>query len=160
MEILFLILSLFLMTIGLAGVFLPFLPGVPLVWLGMFLYSAITNFTIISKTAVFIFLGFTALTIVVDIIAPLIGAKKYEASKYGFLGASLGLVFGFFIFGPFGIILGPLLGAVAGEMLSGKDTTKSFHTALGVLIGLFAGMLIKFIVVLAIIVYFIFALIF
>src|SRR3990167_6879607 len=122
MDILFLILSLLLMGIGLAGVFLPFLPGVPLAWLGMFLYSALTNFTIISKTAVFIFLGFTALTIVVDIIAPLIGAKKYEASKQGFLGASLGLVFGVWFFGPFGIILGPLLGAVTGEMLSGKNT--------------------------------------
>ena len=160
MEVLFLLLSLLLMAIGLAGVFLPFLPGVPLAWLGMFLYSALTNFTIVSQTAVFIFLGFTALTIVVDIIAPLIGAKKYEASKQGFLGASLGLVFGFWFFGPFGIILGPLFGAVAGEMLSGKDTTKSFHTALGVLIGLFAGMLIKLMVVLAIIGYFIFALIF
>src|SRR3989338_586570 len=114
MEILFLILSLLLMGIGLVGVFLPFLPVVLLVCLGMFLYAALTNFTIVSQTAVFFFLGFPALTIVVDIIAPLIGAKKYEASKYGFLGASLGLVFGFFIFGPFGIILGPLLGAVAG----------------------------------------------
>lgn len=160
MEILIVLLALFLMGAGLLGVFLPFLPGVPLAWIGLFLYATLTSFSQISITAVFVFLGLTAFTIVIDIAAPLWGAKKYHATKYGFFGASLGLLFGFWIFGPFGILLGPLVGALLGEMWAGKNAEKSLNTAFGVLVGLLAGMAIKFAIVLAIIVFFIFSLIF
>lgn len=160
MEILIVLLSLFLMGIGLVGIFLPFLPGVPLAWIGLFIYAAFTSFTQISLTAIFVFLGLAAFTIIVDIVAPLLGAKKYNATKYGFFGASLGLLFGFWIFGPFGILLGPLVGALFGEMWAGKNAEKSLNTAFGVLVGLLAGMAIKFAVALAIIVFFIVSLIF
>lgn len=158
MNILILILSFLLIAVGLIGVILPFLPGVSLAWLGIFIYAYFTDFSVISLTAVLIFLGLTLFTFVVDWVSPLIGAKKYNASKYGVMGASLGFLFGVLVFGPLGIILGPLAGAFIGEMIAGKDPTKSFHSAWGVFVGFLAGSLIKIIIVLVMLGFFVAAL--
>jgi len=144
------IISFVLIGLGLFGVFLPLLPGVPLAWLGMLIYAYFTDFQAISLTAVLVFLGLTLLTILVDFIAPILGAKKYKASKEGIVGASLGLFFGIFIFGPVGVMLGPLVGAFIGEIISGKRHQDAIRPALGTFIGFLLSAVIKLAVILAI----------
>ena len=148
MNILIPILSFLLIAVGIVGVVLPFLPGVPLAWLGVFIYAYFTDFTVLSLNTILVFLALTLLTFVVDWVSPLIGAKKYNASKYGVMGASLGFLLGVFILGPIGIIFGPLAGAFIGETIAGKDATKSFQSAWGVFIGFLAGSLIKIVITL------------
>lgn len=142
-EILFALLGVFLMFLGLAGVFIPLLPGVPLAWAGLLLYAFATDFSVISLSVILIFLFLTLLVAGIDIIAPIIGAKKFDASKYGIIGATLGFIVGVFTLGPIGIIAGPFLGAFLGEYFSGKEVSRAGRSAFGTFIGFLTGSLIK-----------------
>jgi uncharacterized protein len=145
-NILLFIFSLFLILAGLAGVILPILPGaVFLSWLGYFLFAFFTGFQKISLNFTLVFLGIAIIVSILDFITPLLGAKKYRASKYGMVGAFLGSVFGILIFSVPGIIIGPLIGAVVGELMARKKPEDVAKTALGTFAGFLAGTLIKII---------------
>lgn len=143
MDILVIIFCLILILVGLLGIILPFLPGLALVWLGVFIYAFKTGFETISLTAIIVFTAITILFLLMDFLAPLLGAKKYKAGKFGIIGSFLGTVIGVVAFGPIGIILGPFLGAFAGELISGKQQKQAFDSAFGALLGLLFGTLLK-----------------
>jgi uncharacterized protein YqgC (DUF456 family) len=69
-----------LMVTGLLGVVLPILPGIPLAWLGLFIYAIGTGFERISVATVVIFAVLTVLALLLDFLAPMLGARKYRAS--------------------------------------------------------------------------------
>jgi len=142
-EILLITFSFLLVLAGILGVILPFLPGVPLAWLGMLIFAYVTEFAIITWGTLLFFLGFTVLTLLLDILAPMLGAKKYNASRYGLIGAGAGVILGIMVFGPIGIVIGPFLGALAGEMVSGKLFDDAVRAAIGALLGILAGSAIK-----------------
>ena len=48
---------------------------------------------------------------VLDYIIPIYTSKKFGASKFGIIGASIGTLIGLFL-PPFGIIIGALIGAI------------------------------------------------
>jgi hypothetical protein len=146
-EVLIIIGSFMLVGLGFLGTFLPILPGVPLAWLGILLYAYFTGFAKITLTTVLIFFGLVLFTMLVDFVAPIIGAKKYNASKQGIAGAFLGFLVGVVFLGPLGIVIGPLGGAFLGELLSGKREGAAIQSAFGTFIGFLAGSLIKIIVV-------------
>ncbi|HEX9208739.1 MAG TPA: DUF456 domain-containing protein, partial [Steroidobacteraceae bacterium] len=88
------------------------------------------------------FLGLLTLaSFVVDFTATALGARRVGATKLAIVGAALGTLAGLFLGIP-GLILGPFVGAVAGEMLSHgewrKATTAGFATWLGLLFGTLA----------------------
>ena len=87
-----------LMVVGLAGVVLPLLPGIPLSWLGFFIYAIGTGFERISITIVVIFFILMLLTLVMDFVAPMLGARRYKASRLGVFSAFLGFTVGIFVF--------------------------------------------------------------
>lgn len=147
-TILLIILSFVLIAVGLVGVFLPFLPGAIIAWLGMFLFAYVTEFSAISLTTVLIFLGLTVVTVILDMVAPLLGAKKYKASKFGVIGCFAGLLFGLMLLGPIGIIIGPFVGAFLGEYWGGRKPEDAVQSAKGTVIGFMAGSLVKLVVVL------------
>lgn len=137
-----------LFAVGFLGIFLPILPGVALAWLGLFIYAVTQNFEPISLTTVLVFLGLTLFTWITDFLAPMIGAKRYHASRYGVIGSSLGLLVGVLMLGPIGIIAGPFLGAIAGELAAGRKSQEAIQSAIGTFIGFLAGSLVKLVVVL------------
>ena len=136
------------MLAGLLGVVLPLLPGSPLSWLGLFIYAIGTGFERISVTVVVIFFILTVLALVLDLVAPMLGAQKYKASKLGILGAFLGFTVGVFVLGPWGIILGPLIGALLGELIAGKRIEQALRSALGAFLDFLAGTLFKIVLIL------------
>ena len=148
MEVVFAIVCAVLILIGLVGVIMPYLPGVPVAWLGLFIYAIGTDWERLSVTTIVVFGAITVLALLVDFIAPLLGAKKYKASKWGIIGASIGLFLGIIIFQIWGIILGPLLGALIGELIAGKSTDIALKSALGTFIGFIFGTLMKVVIVL------------
>jgi len=147
-EVVFAIICAVLILIGLVGVIMPYLPGVPVAWLGLFIYAIGTDWERLSVTTIVVFGAITVLALLVDFIAPLLGAKKYKASKWGIIGASIGLFLGIIIFQIWGIILGPLLGALIGELIAGKSTDIALKSALGTFIGFIFGTLMKVVIVL------------
>lgn len=132
-----------LMLVGLIGVFAPILPGIPLAWLGLFIYAIGTGFERISVTTIIVFAAITALILLLDFLAPILGAKKFQASKYGVLGAFLGLIVGVIFFNVWGIIIGPFLGAFLFEFIAKRQAKGAFKAALGTFIGYIVGALVK-----------------
>ena len=135
--------ALLLMALGVAGIFLPFLPGVPLAWLGLATFSIATGFAYIGMPTLIVFLVLTILASALDFVAPMIGAKRRHASRYGILGSMLGLMIGVFVVGPVGIVVGPIVGAFLGELLSGKTRGEAGSAAFGAFIGFAVGSLLK-----------------
>lgn len=141
-SILWYVLAGLLIVVGLAGTILPALPGVPVVFAGMWLtawvghYSQIGVWTVIS-------LGVLAgLAVLLDFVAGLLGARRVAASPAALWGAAIGTVVGLF-FGLAGLLLGPFLGALAGELRSGASVTRSTHVGVATWIGLLFGTLAK-----------------
>jgi len=143
------------MMVGLIGVVVPFLPGVPLAWLGLFIYALATGFDKISITATVIFSILMLFTLSIDFVAPMLGASKYKASKYGVIGVFLGFIAGILLFGFLGVILGPLVGALLGELIAKREPGQAFKSAFGALVGFLAGTLFKITAVLIMIGFFI-----
>jgi uncharacterized protein YqgC (DUF456 family) len=135
------------MLVGLLGVVLPILPGIILSWLGLFIYAAGTGFERISVAVVVVFFVLMLASLAIDFFAPMLGAKKYKASRLSIWLAFLGAMVGIF-FGIWGIILGPFVGALAGEFISGKGARQAFGSALGTFVGMILGSLLKIVIIL------------
>lgn len=147
-EILSAIACSILMLLGLLGSVLPFLPGIPLAWLGLLVYAVGTGFQKISITTTIVFFIITLGTMAIGYFAPVLGAKKYKASRAGIIGASLGLAVGIIVFNIWGIIIGPFLGAMLGELVAQKAPHQAFKSALGTFAGFITGTLLQIIVIL------------
>ena len=132
-----------LMLVGLVGVFAPILPGIPLAWLGLFIYAIGTGFERISVTTIIVFAAITALILLLDFLAPILGAKKFQASKYGVLGAFIGLIIGVIFFNIWGVIIGPFLGAFLFEFLAKRKAKGALKAAFGTFVGYVVGALVK-----------------
>lgn len=105
-----------LMLVGLAGTVLPALPGIPLLFAGMLLAAWAGGFTQIGALALALLAGLTLLSVAIDFWAGAHGAKRAGASRLAVLGAAIGGVAGLF-FGLPGLLLGPFIGALSGELL-------------------------------------------
>lgn len=141
-NVLWWLLTALLVLAGLAGTILPALPGVPLVFAGLFLGAWLTDFTAIGWTTITIFAVLTILAQVVDFLAGAYGARYAGAGIRAFWGATIGAIVGIF-FGLVGIILGPFLGAVIGELSGGNDLRSSGKAGLGAWLGLVFAMAFK-----------------
>lgn len=79
---------------------------------------------------------------VMDYVVPSISAKRFNCSKAGVIGCTIGSIVGMF-FMPIGLFLGPFAGAIIGELLSGNKEWRIVNGGFGALLGVIAGMLIK-----------------
>jgi uncharacterized protein len=144
MDIFLIIAGIVLLIVGLAGCVLPVLPGPPLSYIALLLLHFTGKYQFSNKFLV-VWLIITAIVVILDYLVPVWGAKKFGASKRGVWGSVIGLVLGLFIFPPFGIIIGPFLGAVIGELTSGKETGPAMKAGFGSFAGFMAGILLKLI---------------
>src|SRR5262245_42319056 len=133
---------------GLAGCVLPILPGPPLSWAGLFCVWAARGFDArsFSDTTAFVLLGATAAVTALDFVAPLVGAKRYGATRAGVWGSVAGMLLGMFFFPPFGMILGAFAGAFAGELLAGQATGPALKASWGTFLGTLIGTIAKLVV--------------
>ena len=144
MDLLLIIISAVLIISGIIGSFIPILPGPLTSWFGLFILNLISSVEIDSALLIITFI--IAITIfILDSLIPIYGSKYFGATKYGIIGASIGLVIGIITPIPFGILIGPILGALIGELLFNNDLKKSIKSSIGVLIGFVASSFIKFV---------------
>ncbi|MCX7555572.1 DUF456 domain-containing protein [Xanthomonadaceae bacterium JHOS43] len=141
-SILLYILGGLLIAVGLAGVVLPALPGVPLMFAGMVLVAWGGDFIRLGWGIVTLLGVLTMLSILADLIANLLGAQRAGASRLALAGAALGTVIGLF-FGLAGIVLGPFVGAVIGELAHGRHGGTAAKVGVGTWIGLLLGTVAK-----------------
>lgn len=131
-----------LLIVGLAGVVLPALPGVPLMFAGMLVVAWADGFNHLGTPTLIILGGLTLLALGVDVFASLFGAKRVGASRLALVGAALGTLVGLF-FGIPGIMLGPFIGAFAGEFWYSRHGGIAAKVGLGTWLGLVIGAVAK-----------------
>jgi uncharacterized protein len=141
MDMLLLILGLICLVAGLAGAVLP-TPGPSLSFVGLLLlhFSSYAEFS----TLVLVGLGLlTALVVVLDYFIPIWGAKKFGGTRYGSIGAMVGLVAGFVVMPGIGLLIGAFLGAFVGELIGGSARHVAMKAAMGAFLGFLTGMVME-----------------
>lgn len=141
-QILLYVLAALLMVAGVAGTILPALPGVPLVFVGMLVAAWAGDFAYIGWPTLTVLGILTALALLVDLLAGLLGAKRVGASGWALFGAAAGTVVGLF-FGIIGLFFGPFIGAVLGELIAGSNLRRSTTVGVGAWLGFLFGTLAK-----------------
>ncbi|KAF1697757.1 DUF456 domain-containing protein [Pseudoxanthomonas koreensis] len=131
-----------LVLVGLAGVVLPALPGLPLVFTGMLVAAWAGDFQRIGPVPLVALGLLTLLSVVADFIATAAGAKRVGAGPMAVWGAALGTLVGIF-FGPLGLVGGPFLGALLGELWHTRQLRRATHVGLATWVGLLLGTVLK-----------------
>lgn len=137
--------ALIVMIGGALGTLLPVLPGTPLIFIAALGYGFYDKFNHITPSILVILFILMLLAFTVDYLAGTVGAKKYGATKYGTWGSFIGGVAGVIFLNIPGLIIGPFLGAVIGEILAGKKPEEALKVGFGTMIGLAGGAVLKLI---------------
>ena len=137
-QIIGLVIALLLMGVGVLGAILPGLPSTPVVFAAAVIHKLYFG-PVGAAWWVLVVLGvLTAISLVLDYVASVYGAKRFGATWRGAVGALLGGVLGLF-FGLPGIVAGPFIGAALGEMAGGREWKDASKAGIGATIGLVAG---------------------
>lgn len=141
-QILLWLLAALLIAAGFAGLILPAVPGIPLVFAGLVLLAWAEGFAYVGGLTLGVLGVLALLSYGVDFLAAALGAKKFGASPRAVTGAALGAVGGLF-FGLPGIVLGPFVGAVIGEFSGRATAREATRAGVGATLGLLFGALLK-----------------
>lgn len=150
MDIVLYLLAVILIVGGLVGAVLPTLPGIPMIFGGIWLAAALDNYRHLGTTWLIVLGTLAAFGVAMDFIAASLGAKRVGASSLAIWGATAGTFVGMF-FGIPGLILGPFAGALIGELISSKSVLRSTHVGIGTWFGLLFGALVKLVLSLVIV---------
>lgn len=146
MDIALATLAFLFLIVGLAGSIVPVLPGPPLSYAGLLLlqWSGYAGF---SSDFLWIWAGVTVAVTVADYFLPVWMTRRFGGSRAATIGSVIGVVAGIFLFPPVGLIVGPFLGALIGELINNsEDSTKAFRVAFGSFLAFIFGTGAKLIV--------------
>lgn len=140
-----------LMLVGIIGAVVPAIPGSSLILIAVIIWGIISGSFAAIKIPLIVTVIVLLLSMGVDFLAGYIGAKQAGASKWGQIGAFVGLFLGFFgllptlpFGGPLlGILFGPLLGAIIGEFLYRRDLGAAVKAGIGITVGTVVGNLLQ-----------------
>jgi len=158
MHIFLIVLGAIFLIVGFLGSFLPIIPGPPIAFLGLI----VLEFTPPRPFHIWFLVMWGMIVLILqalDHIIPAWMTKQTGGSKYGIWGSVAGTIAGGFLFPPFGIIIGPLVGAFAGELLAGNTAQFALQSAWGSFLGFFTNVLLKIMAVGVMAYYFITAII-
>ena len=127
-----------LIVIGVLGLILPVLPGAPVIFLGALLAAWAEDFAYLGVWSLAILGALSLLAIAVDFVASAFGARRFGASGRAVTGAMIGAVVGL-AFGPIGVLVGPFIGAVLGELTVRRNLAAAGRVGLGTALGLALG---------------------
>lgn len=127
-----------LVLVGVAGIFVPALPGVPLIALGLFVAAWAEGFQHVGTGTLMLIAVLALLAWGLDFAAGALGARKFGASREAVIGAMLGAFIGLFLGIP-GLLLGPFVGAAAGEWIARRDLRQAGRVGFGTWVGLVVG---------------------
>ena len=142
MDIFYWTLTCLLMLVGFVGTILPLLPGQIIV-----LAAAVLHYFTLGPKNSPGAVGYAVLAVLLILSyllewgATVLGTKKFGGSKAGMMGAVIGGLVGIFFSLP-GLLLGPVVGAMAAELIVARRAWKeSGVAATGAAAGMVLGML-------------------
>jgi uncharacterized protein YqgC (DUF456 family) len=136
------ILAVVLIVVGVAGTFLPALPGIPLIFGGVLLAAWIDDFQRIPGWVIGVLAVLAVIGIAVDYVAAALSARRIGASRQGIIGAAIGTLAGIFT-GLWGLLFMPLVGAAIGEYLAHQDALRAGKVGIATWFGLLIGTAVK-----------------
>ncbi len=142
-EIIYFIIALGVMLFGLIGCILPVIPGIPIIWAAALAYGLLTGFERIGSDYLIIFGILSAISLLLDWLVGIYGAKRLGASRWGLVGAFIGTIAGAVIATLPGLIAGPFIGAVLFELWAGKRSGAALKAGFGTFLGFLAGVVMK-----------------
>jgi len=145
MDIVLYLLAAALIIGGMVGSVIPALPSLPMIFGGIWLAAAVDNYRHLGLWWLLLIGGLGTAGVIIEFIASTLGAKRVGASRLALWGASLGTLAGMFLGLP-GLLLGPFIGAILGELASGTSVLRSAHVGVGTWIGLLFGTLMKLVI--------------
>lgn len=143
MDVILIILGSICLLTSIVGCVLPMLPGPPIAYAAILLLH-FTDKVQFTFSQLVVWLLIVILVQVIDYFVPMFGTQKFGGSKWGIWGCLIGTIAGIFIFPPWGILLGPFIGAVGGELLTGKEASLAIRAGLGAFLGFMLGTIMKF----------------
>ena len=138
------VLAAILFALAFIGCVVPVIPGPALAFAGLLCARGITPHDRPSMFTLAVALAFVVVVTVLDYVVPAMGARKFNCGKLGVFGCVVGTIVGLF-FMPIGLLVGPFLGAMIGELIAGKEVRQSLKGAFGAFLGYAAGILLKLI---------------
>lgn len=145
-------------VVGFVGTIVPILPGTVMIFAGITLVAWWSDFVIIGVPVLVLTGMLVVLSLAVDFLSSVLGAKRVGASSLALWGATVGSFVGMFFMIP-GIVLGPFVGAFIGEYLAQSSASQAAQAGLGTWLGLLVGTVLKVGISMAMIGIFIFGLI-
>jgi len=159
LSVLLVILGVVLLLAGFVGCILPILPGPPIALLALICASIDQGWTAYSALEWVVLGALVAAVTVLDFLVPVVGARKYGASRTAIWVSVIGMVVGLILFPPFGMLIGAFVGAFLGELMAGKGSAEALRPAWGVFVGTVVGTGLKLAVCGVIAYYFVAALV-
>lgn len=139
--------SLIIMVVGIAGTFLPVLPGLILCFGGLLLYKFGADAPL-NMAYIWIFGILTLLSGILNYVIPAKTNRKYGGTRWGSIGSIIGTFAGMiFIPVPLGFLIGMFAGVFIGELLHDRsDRKKAWNSTKGAFIGFLYGAGFNFVV--------------
>lgn len=162
MDVVIVIGGAILLLAGIVGCVAPVIPGPPISYGALLLLLLHKSASSSLTPRLLIILGVAvALVTLIDFLLPIWGTKRSGGTKAGQNGSLAGLILAliFPILGPFTLLVGPFIGAFAGEILVGQTRNVALKSAIGSFLGFLAGTFAKLVVCGFITFYFIWALV-
>lgn len=145
MDIALYVLAALLILGGMVGAVLPALPGIPMIFGGIWLAAAVDGYRHAGVWWLMLIGALGTLGVSVDFVSASLGARRVGASAQALWGAGAGTLTGMF-FGLPGLLLGPFVGALLGELTSGTSVLRAAHVGVGTWLGLLFGTLLKLVI--------------
>lgn len=148
--------TLCLLAAGFVGTFVPFLPGHLILF-----FAAVAHWLMLRGDSgvewwTFVVLGvLLTLSQIFEFMSGAMGTRWFGGTRWGAAGALIGGIVGMF-FIPFGLILGPLIGSMFCEFVfAKKEVRPATVSGVGSVLGTMAGLVVKVIVGVMMIVWFV-----
>ena len=124
MDIFLTIVAIVCSLAGVAGCIIPIIPG-PALSFAAVLCAYFCSGSALSTAQMLMWLAVTVVVSVMDYLLPAYMARWFGGTRAGTRGALVGMIVGMIFFNIPGIIFGPFVGAVAGELL--HDSSNGAH---------------------------------
>lgn len=128
-------LGLLLMLLGFAGVFIPLLPGIPIMLLGAWVYSWLTGWNVLGWPWLLFMTVLTLASVAFDFIAAAWVTRRMGASRRATAITFIGTLIGVLFLGAWGALVGGMGGAVLGELSAGRRLRPAIRSGTGAFTG-------------------------
>ncbi|MGN0309867.1 MAG: DUF456 domain-containing protein [Bacteroides sp.] len=141
MDILLIILGVIALLLGLVGCIVPMLPGPPIAYVALLMLQ-LTEPAPFTTTQLLLWLLLVAFVQLTDYLLPMLGTKYSGGGRWGSRGCLVGTLLGLF-FMPWGLLVGPFLGAYLGTLIEGRNQSEALKSGFGSLLGFLLGTVLK-----------------